>query len=178
MPYSLRGFIYSHGTYTTVLPPGALDSEVTAINKFGTVVGWYNSSSGGPEHGFEYSHGVYTTIDFPGAAYTVPESINDKGQITGYYETSTAQYGFVYSNGQYTTIDPPGSTSAPQAIGINNSGQVIGNSSFGFLATDPPSPTNAVGNYLAHVDAGTHEVSNVGGADLTPIVGIITHLHG
>jgi probable HAF family extracellular repeat protein len=179
-----HGFLYSHGTYTTIEPPGVYDSAVTSINKSGTMVGWYQTSSGGHEQGFEYSHGTYTLLEFPGAISTVPESINDKGQVTGYYQTSSTinpQHAFVYSNGQYTSIDPPGGVD-PLAFSINNSGQVVGyywgnNTDHGFLATDPPSPTNAVGNHLAHADAGTHEVTNIAGADLTPIMGIITHPH-
>jgi hypothetical protein len=127
------------------------------------VVGWYQTpATKGPEHGFIYSHGTYTLLDFPGAVSTVPLSINDKRQITGYYQTSTLQAGFVYSNGQYTSIDPPAGVGP--GVSINNSGQVVGpwgNNSF--LATDPPSPTNAVGNHLAH------EVSDIDGADLSPI---------
>src|SRR5262249_4783767 len=150
----LTGFLYSHGTYTTIAPPGGISNTnytyLTSINKFGTIVGHYLSSSG-HEQGFEYSHGTYTPIEFPGAVNTVPTTINDKGQITGYYQTSSitdSQHSFVYSNGQYTSIDPPAGIAGSLAFSINNSGQVVGyyadNSSrpdHGFVATDPPSPT-------------------------------------
>jgi probable HAF family extracellular repeat protein len=135
---------------------GGISTYLTSINKFGTIVGHYQLSSGGPEQGFEYSHGTYTPIEFPGAISTVPISINDKGQITGYYQTSSTidpQHAFVYSNGQYTSIDPPGSTETT-GFRINNSAQVVGayssnNANYSFVATDPPSPTTAPHQDLA-----------------------------
>jgi hypothetical protein len=36
---ALQGFIYSHGTYATIDPPGSTQTSITSINKFGTVVG-------------------------------------------------------------------------------------------------------------------------------------------
>jgi probable HAF family extracellular repeat protein len=102
---------------------GSFYTYLTSINKSGTIVGHYQTSSSGPEQGFEYSHGTYTPIEFPGAIGTVPLGINDKGQITGYYEIGsskgiTADYSFAHSDGEYTTINPPGSTS-PIAFSIN-----------------------------------------------------------
>jgi probable HAF family extracellular repeat protein len=122
-----------------------------------------------------YSHGTYTLLDFPGAVTTAPLSINDKGQITGYYDTSSTtapQHAFVYSNGQYTSIDPPAGVD-PLAFSIKNSGQVVGyysdnTTNHGFLATDPPSPINAVSNHSVHTTI-------IDGADLTPIMGIVSH---
>jgi probable HAF family extracellular repeat protein len=140
----LTGFLYSHGTHTTIGPPGGIYTYLTSINKFGAIVGHYQQSSGGYEQGFVYSNGTYTPIEFPGAVSTVPISINDKGQITGYYQTSSTQNGFVFSNGQYTSIDPPAGIGAT-AFSINNSGQIVGDyednstnhTNHGFLATVP-----------------------------------------
>jgi hypothetical protein len=125
---------------------GSFNTYLTSINKFGAIVGHYQTSSSGPEQGFVYSHGTYTPIEFPGAVNTDPISINDKGQITGWYAIGgpngiTADYSFVYSNGQYTTIDPPGGVGTT-AFSINNSGQVVGyyadnTTDHGFLATLP-----------------------------------------
>ena len=158
---------------------GSFNTYLTSINKFGTIVGHYQTSSSGPAQSFVYSHGTYTILNFPGAVYTDAISINDKGQVTGYYQTSSTtdpQHAFVYSNGQYTSIDPPGGVD-PLAFSINNSGQVAGyyfsnNTDHGFVATDPPSPTNAgvatAGNnspWLTNGTAsGTHEHSGISGA--------------
>ena len=123
---------------------GGISTYLTSINKFGTIVGHYQTSRSGPEEGFVYSNGTYTPIEFPGAVRTEPISINDKGQITGFYQTSSTtapQHAFLYSNGQYTSIDPPESTS-PIGFSINNSGQIVGyysdnSTNHGFLATVP-----------------------------------------
>jgi probable HAF family extracellular repeat protein len=119
------GFLDSHGTYTTINPPGSIDTFVQSINSSGQITGYYEDSSG-QDIGFLYSHGTYTTIDPPGSTETFAQSINSSGQITGYYEDSSGQdIGFLYSHGTYTTIDPPGSVfTDPQSI--NNSGQITG----------------------------------------------------
>jgi hypothetical protein len=58
-------------------------------------------------------------------------------QIAGSYTSfATFQHGFVGANGVFTTIDVPGAFGA-MALGINNAGQIVGQSSAGsFLDYD------------------------------------------
>ena len=71
---------------------------------------------------------TYTTIDFPGAIETGASSINNLGQIVGgYLLPDGSRHGFLYSGGVFTTIDDPNSTTnTSEALGINNSGQIVG----------------------------------------------------
>ncbi len=85
-----RGFIYDHGSYTTISVPSSSGevTSATGINDLGQVVGYYRDSTNA-YRGFIYSNGVYTTIDDPNGqiAYgtgTVLNGINDQGQIVGY----------------------------------------------------------------------------------------------
>jgi probable HAF family extracellular repeat protein len=85
-----RGFIYDHGSYTTISVPSSSGefTTPTGINDLGQVVGYYRDGTNA-YRGFIYSNGVYTTIDDPNGqiAYgtgTVLNGINDQGQIVGY----------------------------------------------------------------------------------------------
>jgi probable HAF family extracellular repeat protein len=126
-------------TYTTIDPPGSIQTIAYSINDSGQIVGFYLDSSGHPVHGFLESRGIYTTIDPPGSIQTTAYSINASGQIIGWYFGSggTHQLGFLDSGSTYTTIDPPGSHST-EPISINASGQIVGdyidgNGQHGFL---------------------------------------------
>jgi probable HAF family extracellular repeat protein len=78
----------------------------------------------------------FTTIDVPGSTTTSASGINASGEIVGTYTDSSGnQHGFEYTNGTYTTINGPGSYT--QVNGINNSGQIVGNSGLtGFIDTN------------------------------------------
>ena len=70
-----HGFLYSHGAYTTLNYPGALDTAALSINDAGQVVGYYQYLDGngiGQLTGFLYSHGTYTTIAPPTGLTTTP----------------------------------------------------------------------------------------------------------
>ncbi len=125
-------------------PPGAGMCPICAppsyggMNNNGDIVGSYADGSYirgvvAARHGFLLSHGIYTTIDFPGAYATTASGINDSGQIVGYYFTGDGRegtHGFLLSGGVFTTIDFPstgtGFRSGTYALGINNSGVVVG----------------------------------------------------
>jgi uncharacterized membrane protein len=146
-----QGFLYNHGTYTTIEPTANVTGvgvNVIGINNQGQIIGSFQTMSGGytVEESFLCSHGTYTILAFPGAINTQTDSINASGQVVGWYEVGpngvTAQYGFIYSNGTYTTIDPPGGLGTT-ASSINDLGQIVGSytgngTEHGFLATDPP----------------------------------------
>jgi probable HAF family extracellular repeat protein len=115
-----HGFLDDHGTYTTIDPPGSVNTTAVAINAKGDVVGWFQDHFGGQPQGFLYSGGKYTIIQFPGAYRTDLYDINDKGQITGIYVNDTGQHAFVEDHGNYTSLD------LNTASSINNNGQVVG----------------------------------------------------
>ena len=70
-----QGFLYSHGNYTILNFPGAINTVAYSINASGQVVGFYEDGSNGSitsQHGFLYSGGTYSTIDPPGALDPLP----------------------------------------------------------------------------------------------------------
>ncbi|MCW2114442.1 hypothetical protein [Bradyrhizobium elkanii] len=142
-----RGFLYSGGSYTTLVDPSAPFSTIAAgINVSGQVVGYYLDYGG--IHGFLYGAGNYTAIDDPMSTSTVPYGvwteplgINDLGQAVGFYVDSTVPgdnsnlsaiaHGFLYTGSSYITLDAPSAThtgvdQGTIAISINGAGQVVG----------------------------------------------------
>ena len=57
--YGDTAFIYSHGTYTTISPPGSISSMADSINNRGEIVGTFND--GVTYHGFLASAGPSAT---------------------------------------------------------------------------------------------------------------------
>jgi len=100
-------------------------------------VGTYTDSSQNT-HGFKWQNGTFTKIDFPGATFTYPSGVNDSGVIVGTYLLGNQSHGFKLQNGAFTTIDFPGFVGASAAIGINNSGIIVGNygNSQGYVLTN------------------------------------------
>ena len=122
-------FVYSGGKYTTISDPlGTNGTSATGINNVGQLVGYYEDSSEA-SHGFIYSGGNFTALDDPLATNgTFAYGINDKGQVVGFYLSGNGEYGFLYSGGIYTTLEF-GSITYP--LGINNAGQIVGESNAG-----------------------------------------------
>jgi probable HAF family extracellular repeat protein len=78
---------------------------------------------------FVLAQGTYTQFDVPGASGvgTQPFGIDSAGDVVGYYEDASGNnHGFLLSNGIYTTIDYPGSIGPTFAFGINDLGQIVG----------------------------------------------------
>lgn len=120
-----KGFILQGSTFTSFAHPNAVwGTQMTGINKYKSVVGWY-LDSGEIAHGFKrYSNGGLAAINYPGAQSTYAIGINDSGTIVGFY-TNPDEHGFIYHNGQWATLDYP-NTTGTELYGISNSGVIIG----------------------------------------------------
>jgi uncharacterized membrane protein len=130
-----RGFLYSGGTYTILLPTDApvnwIDAWGTAVNNSGDVVGYgqyQNPPGSGQMSGFLYSGGTYTEIRPPGSTAAEASGIDDNGDVVGNgygYPSSGQNSGFLYSGGNWSPLLPSGWEEA-YATAINNSGEVVG----------------------------------------------------
>ena len=87
--FAEKGFIYSDGVYTEMLPlPGCDGTYISAINDNGLVVG--ESYSGSRNYTnrsiskvFIYREGTYTEL---GYTYAIPADINENGVVVGRYK--------------------------------------------------------------------------------------------
>ena len=140
-----KGELTDLGRLTTF--PGCCDSEATAINARGDIVGW--SGDFGYRHAFLWRDGVMTDLgalpdDLP--SYGVNESwandINPSGDVVGasWFDgwTGTVKHAFLWSDGVMTDLGTLPGGYGSEAYAINPRGDIVGYS-WGF-----GSPTVAV----------------------------------
>lgn len=135
--YSLGGHDFGYSVdnrrdFTTVDFAGASGTEALGINIVGQIVGSYSLTGQGSNNSFLFSGGSFTTIDPPGSAPPNGSSeafgINSSGVVVGVYGVAgpfTENQGYSLAGGVYTTINVPGA-SLTRAVGINDSGQIVG----------------------------------------------------
>jgi hypothetical protein len=91
---TLVGFLRQpSGQFVSVIVPGAVSTQVYAINDCGIVVGVYGDGS--TAHGFFGRPGNLHSFDFPGAAATFAQGINSEGRIVGRYAVDGVEHAFV-----------------------------------------------------------------------------------
>ena len=132
---------WSKGVLTSLGVPPAIPSHdfntprVFGTNDCGVVVGALHTSAGDlPSRWFICDRGRFTVLpladptDLCGAAI----GINNRGEVVGYDHTSRNRIkGWLWSNGAYSSLPISGSNTP--ALGINSSGIIIGNRSFGLF---------------------------------------------
>jgi hypothetical protein len=125
--YITHGLVVSGTNYVTVDYPGETITELTSINKWGTIIGFHQNPGSGT---FKLKNGVFKKISYPGSSATWAVSINDNGVIVGNYidPLDSSSHGFILQNGTYTTLDNPKADpeSGTQLKDINNSGAIVG----------------------------------------------------
>jgi hypothetical protein len=104
--------------------PGAVNTQATAINSSGEIVGRYYKADGS-QHGFLLTHGLFASVNVPGAIWTDVTWVNTASQIVGSYNAGNGNRGFLLSAGQYTTIDYAGLANTV-AFGISDNGAIVG----------------------------------------------------
>ena len=123
-----KGFLYSGGNYTDIIPPGWTSARAQAVNNAGAVVGY--GYTGSMDKGFLYSGGNYTDIIPSGWTSAWALGINASGAVVGRGNNGSTNKGFLYSAGNYTDITPPGWTSS-EALAINDNGAIVGHRATG-----------------------------------------------
>lgn len=121
-----KGFMLSGSTFTSIVHPNSVwGTNLTGINKYNSIVGWYLDSNENV-HGFKrYSNGSFTALNYPASngGNTTPNGINDAGTIVGSYDGG----GFIYHSGSWATLNYPEGTT--QLKGVSNAGVIVGVSS-------------------------------------------------
>ncbi len=119
-----NGFLYNGTRFTTVRIQGQTATFVEGINNAGDVVGAYGSFSS--TKGFELVGKKVQTISPPGVPFIVfANGINNLGEIVG-SATASSVTGWAYKNGKFLTLVVPGSSGYTEALGVNDSGMVVG----------------------------------------------------
>ncbi|MHB1158311.1 MAG: DUF3466 family protein [Phycisphaerales bacterium] len=132
-PY--RAFLYSGGAMTNLGSLGGRYgySQASGINDSGQVVGY--SSTDSDNHAFLYNGGAMTDLGTLGGRQSEAYGINNSGQVVGGAATTgdTAYHAFLYDGSTMTDlnsmISPSSGWTLDKATAINDSGQIVGNSS-------------------------------------------------
>lgn len=115
---SSHAFLYSNGVMTDLSIPGAVWNSARGINNSGQVVGLSYAAD------YSTTTAFVTGANGVGATYLPGHyalDINDSGQVVG----GTGAAPFIYSNGTMSYLSTLGGSWA-EAMGINDSGQVMG----------------------------------------------------
>jgi len=119
-----RAVRWQNGVKKNLGTLGGQNSEATAINNGGVIVGWSDTKSG-DTHAFVYQNGVMTDIGTLGGTTSHAWGINDVGKIVGSSTTASGKlHAFVWVNGTFQDLGD-GGTQFGEAIAINN-GLIIG----------------------------------------------------
>ncbi len=106
-----HAFLFDHGVYTTIDPPGAKSTGgaggIVHINPEGAVAGGSYVDAQGASHGFIYRDGEWTTFDFPDpgtanrkAQLTTICGINPQGDAVGLYvDQNNVSHGYLARRG-------------------------------------------------------------------------------
>jgi probable HAF family extracellular repeat protein len=138
----LHAFMYSNGVMQDLGTLGGTSSTATAINSLGQIVGRSFLPGNSVAHAFVYSNGVMQDLSSIPGSWNTAMGINDSGQIIGYNGTSGGDSrAFLYSNGITVDLGILGDVGTSLACGINNLGQIVGQSEF-------ENPDHS--NYLLH----------------------------
>ena len=122
-------FLYSGGTMTNLgsIAPNSF-SVALAINNAGQITGQSTVPSTATNHAFLYSNGTMNDLGTLGGLNSGGNAINASGEVAGYSTLAgdLITHAFLYSNGTTSDLGTLGGNSV--ANGLNDSGQVVGDS--------------------------------------------------
>lgn len=123
-----HAFLYTGSAVQELGTLGGAGSRATGINDAGVIVG-ASGTTAGATHAFRYAGGSMMDIGTLGGQTSSAQAINNNGQITGFAQnTGGFNNAFVYTGSTMQSIGtlPLGDNS--RGYGINNAGEVTGDS--------------------------------------------------
>jgi probable HAF family extracellular repeat protein len=131
---SQYAFLYANGANTDLgtIKAGGYDYAIAnAINNANQIVGQGTIAGSYNYHAFLYTNGVMVDLDNTGGSWSSANAINQRGQIAGEFTTITNAsqiHAFIYTNGMMLDLGTLPGGSYSTALGINDSGVIVGQS--------------------------------------------------
>jgi probable HAF family extracellular repeat protein len=145
-------------TFTYLETPSGSWNSAKSINNLGQIVGLTTSSVSIPWHAMLWDNGVAIQLD---TSESLTYDINNSGQIVGVGSNRRAT---LWDNGSVIDLGRPG-MGFSQALGINDSGQVVGSATYdGISLSRATTWNNGVATKLVSLDS-----TNTGGASAIAI---------
>lgn len=120
------GFLLSGGNFTFLNYPTSYDTVARSINDSGVIAGYSGINHDASYVGFTYAGGIFTKISFAGYLDSYAEGINNSGDVVGGFGNFGATNGFERAGTKYKNVTPPGSWNGAYVNGVNNLGQMVG----------------------------------------------------
>lgn len=126
----IRAFLYTNQRVIDLGTFGGKQSDATAINDSGQVVGHlYTANHGGNQRAVIYSDGKTIELGTLGGDDSIGVAINNTGQVIGYSRLPGGdQRAFLYADGRLRSLGTFQGGTQSFAYGINKQGQVVGSS--------------------------------------------------
>jgi probable HAF family extracellular repeat protein len=123
-------FLWANGKIINLGTLGGTSGAAVAINKRGQVAGGSDLSGDDISHAFLWSHGKMKDLGALEDGSAGANWLNDTGQVIGIstVEDFTAFHGFLWSEGKLLDLGTVTGDNNSNAFGINDSGQVVGQS--------------------------------------------------
>ncbi len=133
---TFHAFVWENGVMTDLGTLGGEVSTAFSVNNAGVVVGRAKNAAGVDRavRWFKDGQGVWQiedlgTLNGDNSGFGWATRINNAGQIVGYATAGQPYHAFIWENGVMTdvgTLDYTGNLAYSQALGISDSGQVVG----------------------------------------------------
>jgi probable HAF family extracellular repeat protein len=124
---SVHAAVYQHGTVTDIGSLGGVFAAGRDVNEQGVVAGTV-FLPGDANRAFVYEKGEVTQLGTLGGSNSAAIAINASGAIVGYADTPSATHAFLYRDGVMSDLGLLPGTTSSGAFGINDRGDVVGNS--------------------------------------------------
>ena len=158
-----HGFVDANGKTTQFDYPGAENTQLYSINRYGSIVGTANLP-GQSTFMFKYTGGHFFTLN--AGKNPIPGAISDAGVIVGTHTVTTTsgtevEHGFVLANGSLQDVVFPGADNT-ELHDINAQGHIIGTY---LVGSTPNSFLVKDGQFLTIKGTDVTQVSGINGFD-------------
>ena len=131
---AFHAFRWRRGALVDLAPDAANNSQATALDDDGDIVGWSQPIGGGYGHAVLWRRGVRIELGSFGGNFSYASGVNDRGEVVGWSDVPSSELppflwppsAFVWRRGVMTRLASLPGAVGSLANGINPAGDVVG----------------------------------------------------